>query len=512
MKRILLCFFIILSNFCWGQLAYRKHYGDSAAARAIQQTNDSGYIIVGAKTISPVNSFDDVYLVKIKANGDTLWARTYGGPGLEQGYFVQQTSDNGYIVAGFSNYFGSGGWDIYCIRTDASGDTLWTRTYGGISSEVPPKCIRQTADGGFVILGSTASYGAGDWDIYLIKLNANGNIVWSKTFGGMYSDFGNSILQLSDGGYAITGASGSFGTGGSAVYLMRTDSIGNLDWFKTYGDTGNEVATSFQQTFDSGFIMVGYCKASSALHGDIYLIKTDAYGDTLWTRTFSGGPLYNTDMAYAIVQTNDSGYALAGTLNSSDESIFVKLDMNGNIQWTRNILNANIDAMQQTFDGGFILAGWALPFPAKVCIIKTDSNGNALCQYGNQTVTFKSSYTEVISATPFVSSGALITEPATIMGVGCTITTLCTNVAINEIEENYLFRIFPNPTHTAFTLSLNDEMQNAELKIFDVTGKIVFEEIINNQSLIINCKFSAGLYFVRVTAAEKMYVKKLVLE
>lgn len=186
--------------------------------------------------------------------------------------------------------------------------------------------------------------------------------------------------------------------------------------------------------------------------------------------------------------------------------------MNGNIQWTRNILNANIDAMQQTYDGGFILAGWALPFPAKACFIKTDVNGNAFCQYGTQTVVIKSSYTDVIRDTPFEASGALTSEPATIVGIGSTITPLCTSVAVNEIEENNLFRIFPNPTHSAFTLSLTNEMQNAELKIFDVTGKVVHEKIINNHSLTINYKFSAGLYFVRVTAAEKMYLQKLLVE
>lgn len=172
---------------------------------------------------------------------DTLWTRTYGGSAPDAGYSVQQTSDGGFIIAGCTYSFGEGDDDIYLVRTDSLGDTLWTRVYGGTSDDAGFS-VRQTSDDGFIIVGGTVSFGAGDVDVYLIRTDANGTPLWTKTFGGTDFDNGWSVKQTTDGGFILVGGTISFGAGDSGyadVYLIRTDSLGDSMWTKTFG--GNNV-------------------------------------------------------------------------------------------------------------------------------------------------------------------------------------------------------------------------------------------------------------------------------
>jgi len=193
---------------------------------SVQQTADSGYIIAGA-TASFGAGHNDVYLIRTNAQGDTLWTRTYGGLGVDYGYCVRQTSDGGYIIAGITNSFGAGILEAYLIKTNALGETLWTRTYGG-ADEDWANSVQQTADGGYIIGGRTLSFGAGSYDVYLIKTDAAGDTLWTRTFGGTSADEGRSVRQTADGGYVIAGITSSFGAGYSDVYLIKTDANGNV--------------------------------------------------------------------------------------------------------------------------------------------------------------------------------------------------------------------------------------------------------------------------------------------
>ncbi len=170
----------------------------------------------------------DVYLLRINASGDTFWTKTYGGTANDDGHSLLRTSDGGYIIAGSTASFGAGSYDIYLIKTNSLGDTLWTRTYGGSRED---RCgdfssVQQTSDGGYIVTGLTFSFGAGDRDIYLIKTDAGGGTVWTKTFGSTAADEGNTVIQTSDGGYFITGP--IFRTGTEDVLLIKTDANGNV--------------------------------------------------------------------------------------------------------------------------------------------------------------------------------------------------------------------------------------------------------------------------------------------
>jgi hypothetical protein len=206
------------------------------------------------------------------------FAKTYGGTGNDNARSVQQTSDGGYIVAGYTRSFGAGSDDIFLMKTDANGNLQWAKTYGGTYWDYAYS-VQQTSDGGYIVAGYTYSFGAGGDDIFLIKTDANRNISWAKTYGGTDEDRAYSVRQTSDGGYIVAGYTHSFGAGGQDFFLIKTDANGNLQWAKTYGGTDVDGAFSFQQTSDGGYILAGDTRSFGAGDYDIFLIKTDASGD-----------------------------------------------------------------------------------------------------------------------------------------------------------------------------------------------------------------------------------------
>jgi hypothetical protein len=206
------------------------------------------------------------------------FAKTYGGTGYEGAYSVQRTSDGGYIVAGYTESFGAGSADIFLIKTDANWNISWAKTYGGTYWDVA-RSVQQTSDGGYIVAGWTRSFGAGYYDIFLIKTDANGNIIWAKAYGGTNNDTAYSVQQTSDGGYIVAGRTGSFGAGGLDIFLIKTDANGNIQWAKTYGGTDWDEAFSVQQTSDGGYIVAGTTWSFGAGWFDIFLIKTDANGN-----------------------------------------------------------------------------------------------------------------------------------------------------------------------------------------------------------------------------------------
>ena len=206
--------------------SFAKTYGGAYddEAFSVQQTSDGGYIVAGYE-YDPWG--DDAFLIKTDAKGNIIWAKTYGGTGWDEAYSVQQTSDGGYIVAGWTRSFGAGRNDIFLIKTDAKGNIIWAKTYGGTSSDYA-NSVQQTSDGGYIVAGETRSFGAGRNDIFLIKTDANGNVQWAKTYGGTSSDYANSVQQTSDGGYIVAGWTYSFGAGNYDIFLIKTDANGNI--------------------------------------------------------------------------------------------------------------------------------------------------------------------------------------------------------------------------------------------------------------------------------------------
>ncbi|NIT55653.1 MAG: SUMF1/EgtB/PvdO family nonheme iron enzyme [Aliifodinibius sp.] len=243
---------------------------------SVQQTTDGGYIIAGGKYISKFEC--DVYLLKTEPNGNSQWEKTFGAIGGEYGSSVQQTSDGGYIIAGSTESYEPDYGDVYLIKTEPNGAMQWEKTFGGSSKEIGYS-VQQTTDGGYIIVGYTASFGTEHG--YLIKTEPNGTMQWEKTFEPWR---GSSVQQTSDGGYIITG----YSDGGGDVYLIKTEPNGSSQWEKTFGGSGTECGYSVQQTSDGGYIIVGSTGSFGAGNYDVYLIKTAPNGSSQWEKTFGG--------------------------------------------------------------------------------------------------------------------------------------------------------------------------------------------------------------------------------
>jgi Secretion system C-terminal sorting domain len=280
---------------------------DGDAVFSVQQTSDGGYIMVG-NTWSFGMGYGDVWLIKTDQDGNELWSQTFGGSLNEDGTYVQQTSDGGYIITGFTVSFGAGSSDLWLIKTDASGNELWSQTFGGEESD-RGDCVQQTADGGYIITGQTTASAPAGQEMWLIKTDASGNAVWSRTFGGNDWDHGHSVKQTQDGGYILVGSTASFGAGLADVILIRTDADGNQLWARVFGDENHNRGLCVQITPDNGYIIAGNTDPAGPNIGDAWLIRTDSDGEELWSQTLGGA---SSEDGRHVQLTEEGGFIVTG--------------------------------------------------------------------------------------------------------------------------------------------------------------------------------------------------------
>ena len=353
----------------FSQQRWERTYGGGAneQANSVQQTADGGYIIAGW-TQSFGSGNKDIYLIKTNSQGDTLWTRTYGGGSDEEGYSVQQTLDGGYIVVGWTESFNAWHGDIYLIKTNAMGDTLWTKYYR-VQYYEWGHFVQQTRDSGYIIAG-IQNYNFNF--IYLVKTNSQGDTLWTRTYselaGSDSSSFGYCVRQTRDGGYIVAGQ--KFFSMHEDAYLFRTNSQGDTLWTRNWGRSGIECFQSVLQTQDSGFIASGYSGWG------LFIVRTNALGDTLWTKLYGGLSGHSMD------QTMDGGYIFAGDEGSFDVFL-AKCNAQGDTLWTKRYGGARQDigrSVQQTQDGGYIIAGFTDSYGAggqDFYLIKTDASGSS---------------------------------------------------------------------------------------------------------------------------------------
>jgi hypothetical protein len=345
--------------------AWTRTYGGEGTyyGYAAQQTADNGYIIAGSIL---AGSEHDVYLLKTNEDGDMIWQRTYGETSNDQAFAVQQTSDGGYIITGYSRVSTSDR-DIYVIKTYPDGSLDWANTYNDIPGYGYDEgySVIETNDGCYMVAGRISVYNAG-YDAFLMKLDQDGAPVWSpsiKHYGGILNaqDRAQCVQQTSDNGYVITGYTQSFGNA-DQVYLVKTDAQGNQLWEKNYGGAAHDRGYAVKQTTDGGNILVGQTDSYGVDEMDVYIIRTNATGDTVWTRTYGG---LRSDEGRAIDLTTDGCYVISGTQTTAPEVhdvLVIKIDDSGTLQWAKTVGTLSTSeygyAVEQTADYGYMAAGF----------------------------------------------------------------------------------------------------------------------------------------------------------
>jgi hypothetical protein len=384
-------------------IQWQKLYGglNGETANATQQTSDGGYIIAGGTASSNTgdvvganNGNFDFWIVKTNASGTIQWQKIYGGAGEDIATSIQQTTDGGYIVAGYTNSSNSGNVgtnkgeeDMWLLKLSATGTIQWQKTLGGANNE-RANAIQQTADGGYIVTGFTESSHSGDVgankggrDVWVVKLNSTGTIQWQKNFGGDTQDGAATIHQTTDGGFIVAGYTFSSSTGdvginkgGLDMWIFKLNTTGTLEWQKNIGGSNDEIAYTVQQTTDGGYIVAGSTTSSNTGNvigtnkglSDIWIVKLSGSGIIQWQKLYGGN---DEDIATSIKKTSDGGYIVAGSTksttnigvsNGENDFWVAKLSTTGTIQWQK-VLGGSADDLSrsviQTADGGYAIAG-----------------------------------------------------------------------------------------------------------------------------------------------------------
>lgn len=342
---------------------------------AVAPTSDGGYVLAGwTKTYGA--GWYDFWLVKTDGAGDTVWNKTYGGPEGEGCFAVQQTPDGGFILAGMTGSFGeeqAGPSDAWVVKTDANGDSLWSKLYGGPQSD-GFYAVQLAADGGYVFAGFTDSYGKGSRDFWLVKTDANGDTSWTKTYGAGGFDECHAMVRTGDGGYALAGTTESFRLRDQNFYLIKVDGNGESVWTtpngngKVYGTAQDDACYALAQSLDGGFALAGSTVNSNTQHEDFWLVRTTANGDSMWAHSYGTN---SREVCYALQATQDSSYVLAGASDGLGSGLWdfwmMKADPRGNTVYRRTFGGPEREVcfgMAKTADGGFALGGYTRSFGA----------------------------------------------------------------------------------------------------------------------------------------------------
>ncbi|MFZ2991309.1 MAG: hypothetical protein WA087_00400 [Candidatus Saccharimonadales bacterium] len=392
---------------------------------SITKTSDGGYAVTGYAEVG-TSSVYKMLIAKYDLNGNLAWANTWADNSV--GRSIIQTSDGGYAVTGHTYSYGGGNSDMILTRFSSDGTIIWSRIWGGsgLWGDVGYSLV-QTSDGGFAVTGETYSFGSGNYDMFLVKYGSDGTLVWDKTWGGASSDKGRSLVQTSDGGYAVTGSTSSYGAGGDDMFVAKYASDGTLLWSQTWGSTGNyyEYGYSLTQTSDGGLAVTGKTGGNIGVGNDMFIVKYSSSGTFSWDATWGCGP--NLEYGNSITQTSDGGYVVAGSsggYGAGGTDIFLaKFSSVGISEWSRMIGGTGDEYAQSIAaanDGGLAITGRTESFGAggaDMFIAKLDPEGTItncsfpMCRIPTATVTDPVAVTSAQSSVGETNPSPTISSP-----------------------------------------------------------------------------------------------------
>lgn len=485
-KSIILVFILFSVYFSNAQVVkFEKVYGGNGYdyAYSVSQTYDRGYIVAGATT-SFGNGSTDAYILKTDSLGVPLWQKTFGGINIDQAYSIKETTDSGLVIAGYTNSFGAGGYDMYVIKTNKYGDTTWTRTYGGTNWDFAYS-IEQTTDGGYIIAGGTYSYGSGNEDMYLVKINSIGDTLWTKTYGGINEDEARNVIQTSDGNYILTGYSKSHGDINGDFYTVKTSNNGDTLWTNKYGGASEDLAFDLLESFNGEIIVGGKTKSLGSGDFDGFVIKLSPAGSFISSELYGGA---EEDVITSIVQSEGGRFASVGHtftygfgLGTSEFLLYVENPYNGfhSTTFGGNKMEKAY-SMSNTKDNGYIICGNSSSYSNldHIYLVKTDSNG--------------------------VSS-------ASVINVATTVNTIT--------QQNTDFKVYPNPANDNVYLDINNKNiahnDSFVISISDILGRKQYQETFKtfSEPAKINItQFNSGIYIINIESKEISINQKFVIQ
>ncbi|MFH1005457.1 MAG: T9SS type A sorting domain-containing protein [Bacteroidota bacterium] len=469
---------ISYGQFSFPDTAWIYTYGGAGMdeGRDIQYTSDGGFIIAGTTNFYGSGN-TAIYLIKVDSNCTHQWSKAIGGIGIEWGFSVKQTFDKGFVVAGYTNSFGYGGYDMYLVKTDSAGNILWEKTYGGTNWDFA-YCVQQTSDSGFVLCGSTFSFGNGNEDSYIVKTNKNGDTLWTRTTGGDSTDIAYSIIIYNDSTYLFTGETNSFGKGSSDVYFGTINKQGTFSTH-TFGTTKSDKGYCIEKTFDNNVVIFGETDsipAPTITGKNELLLKLNAQGMLQWTQILGSA---GEDIGRAVKEKTNGDLLTCGSINPSG--------MGGSGLHIQMLNSGGWWKSGPAFGGSGDEKGYALIITPKkevAFIGSTTSYGQ-----GMQDV-----YLIKMKSDSIVMDYSLVINKFK--------DTTLSPLGIQEHISNSFVQIYPNPFHESAILQItNPQITDYELKIYDLYGREVMTDFIRNADKFIIYKknLSSGLYFFTVS-------------
>jgi len=500
---------------------FQKTYGSAGTdyCWSVAQTTDGGYILVGETNSFGAGSYD-AYLTKTDAYGVIQWTRTYGGTGWDSGFTVRQTSDGGYVVVGRTESSGNGLADIWIFKTNNIGIISWQRTCGSAGGDSGNDII-QTSDGGYAAVGFQNGGAATNDNACLVKMDGSGNIQWVHSYSiGSDDDYGYSVAQASDGGYIIGGE--NYYSPGSAALIIKTDANGNVQWANSYGGSADHWINSIIALPSGDFMIAGISSQLSFIN--VWLAKLNPNGNPVWSNSYAG-PGTGVDNCLWFTSTSDGGYALCGRTNSFTadyDAFLIKTDSAGGPEWSRRYGGTANDQANQVIvstNGGYVLASNSLSFGngQSAYLIKTDASGNSGCNE-NIPAFLMTPFTPAVFPVTVMDSALTNVAASSLSFTSPTLTEtpLCFTVGENEFnaDEDWI-SVYPNPASREFTIypEYSGRFTIYGVEVYDVLGEKVFsqQQTTNNKQQTIDVsEWSNGIYFVRIKTQEGTAVKKLV--
>jgi len=331
----------------WQQL-YGGVYSDSFSD--VKQTSDGGYIAVGSThSYEPDPGEEYFWVIKTDALGETEWSKVFGTGSGDEAESVAITADDNYIVVGDTYSFAQNGKDAWILKLDGEGDTIWTRTFSGPGSDAAESVIVDN-NGDYLVTGYSYN-AAGDKDALLLKYDPDGNLLWQQTYGGLDEDWISGLCQTEDGNYVLTGFTRSFGANARDSYLIKTDVNGDTLWTRTYGGPDDQWGRSISNLPDGGVVIAGWTGTFFSA-SDIWLLRMDSDGDTLWTKTYDYG---GNDIANEVIPTYNGGFVICGIANWN--FMAMKTSGDGEVQWIQNSLSGVGVGIIQNAEGNYVISG-----------------------------------------------------------------------------------------------------------------------------------------------------------